>query len=84
MWFSALLWVLLMGESLLPAFEEVQLTGLYVRTYTGILWSQLGSNSQGAGHCEIRETHVSMCSCSVTEVCFLSSLHLGLWLFFFF
>lgn len=35
MWFSALLQVLLIGESLLPPIEEVKLTGPYVRTYTG-------------------------------------------------
>lgn len=73
MWFSALLWLLLLGESLVPAIEEVKLIELDVQTYPGILWPQFVSTLQGIGHCELRETHVSMCSFSVT---FLSSLYL--------
>lgn len=79
-WFSALLRVLLMGESLLPPIEEVKLTGPYVRTYTGNFVVSACEEFTGggrAGCCEIRDAHVSLRSFSATEVCLLSSRHPG-------
>lgn len=69
-----------MGESLLPFIEEVKLTGPYVRTYTGNFMVSTCEEFMGsgrAGRCKIRDAHVSLCSLSASEVCLLSSLHLG-------